>query len=173
MGLFLGKHKLVILAIIVLVCVGVSLIFIRSSKPKSTKPPVQMQVDQPDVPGSTAPSQTEPDVKGGSPGGGGSPSTSTPTVQPPITSKTQATVASYYQNAMDSKNQGQFNDALQSLDSAIKLDSSQVTLYLEKAEIQFKLDLKDEAVKTLEEGLRVLPENELLSNQLFVYKTSQ
>lgn len=172
-----GKHKLIIIISVIVISAIISLVYFKSRKPVSDKPPVQLQAETPIK-------QTEQNIN-----------TPNPTIQDiptnipnhdvqnqpvgdtvPVPSSIQPTgpklsPAEYYTEGIKYKSQRQLPQAVTSFGEAIKADPKQPMFYTEKAEAEHILGKNMDAIATLQDGLIKNPDNQQLSNQLLIYQS--
>jgi tetratricopeptide (TPR) repeat protein len=73
---------------------------------------------------------------------------------------------SFYDAGVTALNSKNYQTAISYFDKALAIRQDDANFYIKKSEAQVSLDQKQQAIDTINKGLTVLPNNELLLNQL-------
>lgn len=170
MFLIRGKHKLIIISAVVVLCVIGSILYFKYGKKVNTgKPPVQLNTNTPTtVQQAVQPNQSKSVDQT---------VTITPPKLPVITPPTlqgqagpKLSVGEYYKQAQNYQRSGRNLDAVNSYSSALKEDPHQCVFYHDKAQLEFRMTKKDDAISTLQEGLKYCPDDEIMQSLLTTYQ---
>lgn len=78
---------------------------------------------------------------------------------------------SYYDKAKKESLNNDFVSALNDINKAIIIDNKNANFYIEKAEIQIKMNQKDQSISTITNAQELLPNNNLLNSELEILKS--
>jgi len=71
----------------------------------------------------------------------------------------------FYQQGLTALKQKDYNQAITNFNKALAVDPKNTELYIKKSEAEYALGQKEAALKTVEEGLKVSPDNEVLKGR--------
>lgn len=146
---FVGRYKLVVATCVIIVLALTAAIYIYFRKP----------TDQISGQQSTA---TEGTIKAIDDNTGNQPSSDQ------SEQEVKKTAEDYYSSGQQFMTKSEWEKSIISFEEAIKLDNKNPNYYSRKSQAEYNLGQKDQAIATLNEGLKNNPESDLLKSRLDV-----